>query len=113
MKRTPHVTKDRLYDEFNSVIAETEQLLKSLASAGNGKVDDLKAGVEQRLAAAGDRLARLREEALGQASAVARGTDEYVQANPWRAIGIVAAASAIAGLVAGLLVSRRPPSELD
>jgi ElaB/YqjD/DUF883 family membrane-anchored ribosome-binding protein len=105
--RSGNVTKERLFDEFNTVIAETEQLLKSLASAGNGKVDDLKAGVGQRLADAGDRLAKIREEALSQASAVARDTDEYVQANPWRSIGIVAAASALAGLVAGLLISRR------
>lgn len=104
---TSDVTKERLYDEFNTVIAETEQLLKSIASAGNGKVDDLKAGVGQRLAAASDRLAKIREEAVSQASAVARETDEYVQANPWRSIGIVAAASAIAGLAAGLLISRR------
>jgi ElaB/YqjD/DUF883 family membrane-anchored ribosome-binding protein len=101
------VSKERLFDEFNTVIAETEQLLKSIASAGNGKVGELKANVEQRLAAAGDRLAKIREEAMAQASTVARETDQYVQENPWRSIGIVAAASAIAGLAVGLLIARR------
>ena len=30
-----HVTNERLYDEFNTVVTEAEQLLKSVAAAGN------------------------------------------------------------------------------
>lgn len=108
MKLNPSdVTKEKLYDEFNTVIAETEQLLKSLAAAGNGKAGELRASVEQKLAAAGDRLAQIREEALGQASAAAKATDDYVQENPWRAIGFAAAVAGITGLIAGLLITRR------
>jgi ElaB/YqjD/DUF883 family membrane-anchored ribosome-binding protein len=103
----PEVTKERLLEEFNSVVTEAEQLLKSLATAGGDKAGTLKASIEQRLAAAGDRLARIREQALGHASATARATDRYVQGNPWQALGIVAALAAIAGLVTGLLIARR------
>lgn len=101
------VTKEKLFDEFNAVVTETEQLLKSIAGAGGDKAGALKASIEQGLAAAGDRLARIREESLNQANAAARATDEYVQENPWRAIGLVAAMAAITGLVAGLLIARR------
>jgi ElaB/YqjD/DUF883 family membrane-anchored ribosome-binding protein len=103
----PDVTKERLYEEFNTVVAETEQLLKSIASAGSGKAGALKASVEQSLAAASDRLAKIREEALSQASSVVRATDEYVHDNPWQAIGIAAALAATTGLAAGLLIARR------
>ena len=101
------VTNERLYQEFNSVVAETEQLLKSVATAGGEKAGALKANVEQGLAAAADRLEQIRLEALRQANVAARATDAYVRENPWRAIGIVAAVSATAGIVAGLLIARR------
>ena len=101
------VTNEALYQEFNTVVAETEQLLKSVATAGGEKAGELKAGVEQSLAAAGERLEQIRLEALRQANVATRATDEYVRENPWRAIGIVAAVSATAGIVAGLLIARR------
>lgn len=108
MKSSPsEVTKETLYQEFNTVVAETEQLLKSVATAGGDKAGAVKANVEQALTAAADRLEKIRQQALSQANAAARVTDEYVRENPWRAVGIVAALSAAAGLVAGLLIARR------
>jgi ElaB/YqjD/DUF883 family membrane-anchored ribosome-binding protein len=104
--QTP-VTKERLSQEFQTVVAETEQLLSSLAGAGNEKAGALKSSVAESLAAAGQRLAKIREEALSQACASARATDEYVKADPWRAIGIFAGAAAVAGFVAGLVIARR------
>jgi len=106
MKRAD-VSKDRLYDEFNSVVTETEQLLKSVATAGGEKADALRGGVADGIAAASERLDKLRLDALAQASSAADATDDYVQSNPWRAIGIAAAVSGLAGLVAGLLIARR------
>jgi len=108
MNQTPgEITKDKLFEEFNTVIVETETLLKSVASAGADKAGALRASAEQSLAAAGARLAKIREETLLQANAAARATDEYVQGNPWRAVGIVAALTAVTGLIAGLLIARR------
>ena len=108
MSQAPsEVTKERLYDEFNTVVTEAEQLLKSVAAAGGDKAGALRSSVEQSFAAAGARLAQIREEALGQANAAARATDQYVQESPWRAVGIVAALAGFTGLVAGLLIARR------
>ena len=108
MKQTQSdVTKERLFQEFNTVVAESEQLLKSVATAGTDQASALQASVEQTIAAAVDRVAKIREDALSQANAAARATDEYVKGNPWRAVGIVAGAAAITGLVAGLLITRR------
>ena len=101
------VTKERLFDEFNTVVAETEQLIKSVATAGSDQAGALKASVERSLAAAGERLAQIREEAVLQASTAAKATDTYVKENPWRAVGIVAAVTALTGLLAGLLIARR------
>ena len=58
------------------------------------KFSEKLADVKQKMASAQN----LASEGYRQAVTV---TDEYVQENPWRAVGI----AAIAGLVAGLLVT--------
>ena len=101
------VSTDPLYQEFNAVVTETQQLLKSVAAAGGNKAGALRDGIVDGLAAAGERLDKLRLQAVDQASAAAKATDDYVQESPWRALGIAAAVSALAGLAAGLLIARR------
>jgi ElaB/YqjD/DUF883 family membrane-anchored ribosome-binding protein len=101
------VTNDRLYAEFNSVVADTERLIKSIAAAGGDQTGALRENVERHLAAAGERLAKIRERTLEQAGAAARATDKYVHEHPWQAVGYVAGLAAITGLVAGLLLARR------
>ena len=105
-KITPEITKDRLLDEFNTVVTETENLLKSVAGAGTEQAGVLKANVDQAIVSASDQIAQIRKTALAQASAAAQATDEYVQGNPWRAVGIVAGLAAITGLLVGLLIAR-------
>jgi ElaB/YqjD/DUF883 family membrane-anchored ribosome-binding protein len=101
------VTNERLYEEFNSVIADTEQLLKSIAAAGGDQAGTLRENVERHFAEAGERLAKIRERTLEQAGAAARATDKYVHEHPWQAVGYVAGLAAITGLIAGLLLARR------
>ena len=100
-------TKEKLFQEFTTVVSETEQLIKSVAGAGSDKVGTMKASLEQGLASAEARMAKIRTDALAQATAACKATDEYVQDNPWRSVGIVAALAAVSGLVAGLLIARR------
>lgn len=100
-------TKERLFQEFNTVVAETETLLKSVAGAGSDQAGALKASVTQGLADAGARLKRIREESLHRASEAAHAADEYVHVHPWQTIGVAAALAGVVGLVAGLLIARR------
>ena len=101
------IPSDKLVKEFESVVAEAESLIKSIANASSDKVGSMRASVEQGLSAAGDRLAKIREQAVIQATDAARATDQYVQENPWRVIGAAAGVAAVAGLVVGILISRR------
>ena len=107
MNQIPADTKEKLFQEFNTVVAETEQLLKTVASAGNEKAGALKASLGNEFSAATERLVRIRDDAITQAAAAAKTTDEYVQGNPWRSVGIVATVAVAAGLIAGLLIARR------
>jgi ElaB/YqjD/DUF883 family membrane-anchored ribosome-binding protein len=105
------VTKDQLIEEFNAVVADTEQLLKSVATAGGEKGGHLREGVEQKLAVAKDRLRVLQQTAVKAAvdktGAAAHATDEYAHAHPWQSIGAAAGLAAIAGVALGILLSRR------
>jgi ElaB/YqjD/DUF883 family membrane-anchored ribosome-binding protein len=106
-------SNDKLLDEFNTVVAETEHLLKSVASLGSEKAGVLKGNVDQALASASDRVVDIRDRYLAQAEAAARSADEYVRQNPWRVIGIVALVAAAAGLISGLLTARSSPSAIN
>jgi ElaB/YqjD/DUF883 family membrane-anchored ribosome-binding protein len=102
-----HATKQRLMGELDAVVAQTEQLLDTVAHAGNTEAGAFKASAEHGIAVAADRLAQIRADALHRAGIAAKATDDYVHGNPWRAVVVVAAAAAIVGLLAGLVLSRR------
>lgn len=106
-RRSHEVTKAQLIEEFNAVVTETEQLLKSVANAGSETAGAVRASVEQNLADAKDRLRDLQQAATKKTQAAAHATDEYVHENPWQAIGIAAGLSVLVGVVIGLLPNRR------
>ena len=96
-------SRDKLVDEFSSVLSEAETLLDKAAKETGDKARDLRSQVEARLLSAKLKLQELEGEAVDRAKAAARATDDYVHDHPWQAIGVAAGI----GLVIGLLVSRR------
>jgi ElaB/YqjD/DUF883 family membrane-anchored ribosome-binding protein len=107
MSKAPVVTKDKLLDEFHTVVAETEQLLKSVASLSSDQAGMLKGNVDQALTSASDQVMQIRDKSVAQAKAAAMAAEEYVKQNPWSTIGTVALVSAGVGLISGLLIARR------
>jgi ElaB/YqjD/DUF883 family membrane-anchored ribosome-binding protein len=107
MAQTPDAAKDKLVEDFNTVIADTEQLLKSVAATGGEKARDFRATVEQNLKVARERLSDLEELAMERTREAARATDGYVRDNPWRSLGIAATVAAVAGIILGLMLNRR------
>jgi ElaB/YqjD/DUF883 family membrane-anchored ribosome-binding protein len=97
------VSKDKLVADMKVVIADAEELLKATANAAGDKVTAARARMEDSLRSARIKVAEAQEVVVDKAKAAARATDDYVHANPWRAVGIAAGA----GLVIGMLISRR------
>lgn len=97
------VTKAELVEEFKAVIADAEALIKATAQHGGEKVDQLRAQAETSLASAKLKLDDLHEDLIEKGREAVKVTDDYVQENPWKAVGIAAGI----GLVIGLLISRR------
>jgi ElaB/YqjD/DUF883 family membrane-anchored ribosome-binding protein len=99
----PSVARDQLVTDMKAVIADAEALLHATADAAGERVGTLRARAQQTLTEAKAKLSQLDDDVVRQAKDAARTADRYVRDNPWGAVGIAAAA----GVVIGLLISRR------
>jgi len=97
------VTKEKLVEDLKIVIADAEVLLRETASQAGEKISAAREKVQDSLDRAKAGLENIEEVVIDTGKQAARATDEYVHDHPWRAVGIAAAA----GLVIGLLISRR------
>jgi ElaB/YqjD/DUF883 family membrane-anchored ribosome-binding protein len=101
------VTSDKLMADLRAVAADMEHLLKATASQAGQHVAQARARAEESLKACIARIAEMQGVALAKTRAAGRATDDYVRANPWRAVAICA----VAGLVLGVLVARSGNSD--
>ena len=95
--------KDKLISDMKVVLADVEDLLKSAAAASGETAVALREKAAAKLKLATEKLSGLQEAALIKGKEAAKLTDEYVHANPWKAVGMAAAA----GFLIGLLVNRK------
>jgi ElaB/YqjD/DUF883 family membrane-anchored ribosome-binding protein len=100
---TVNISKDKLIQDFRIVVADAEELLRATASQAGEKVTAARERIQDSLHAAKVKLAEAEDVIVEQGRLAVRVTDEYVQENPWRAVGIAAGV----GLVIGLLIGRR------
>lgn len=100
-------TKDKLLEEFHSVVTETEKLLKSTATAGSDSLDDLSDSAEHGLAAAKEQLCKLQKAAIDRTGAAISATDAYAHQHPWQAVGLAAGLGLAVGALIGLSLNRR------
>jgi len=104
---TAQATREKLIEDFSTVIADTEALLKTMAAVGGEQAKALRADLESKLEASRESLKAFEQDAIERTQAAAKATDEYVHAHPWQSIAITACVAAIAGLVVGLVLTRR------
>ena len=97
------VTKDQLIQDFKTVVADAEALLKATAGQGGEAVAAARARAEESLASAKAKMTEAEAALVARTKAAAKATDEYVHGHPWQAIGIAASV----GVVIGLLIGRR------
>ena len=98
-----HAGADKLLADLQAVVDDAEELLHATAGQAGEKVAAARARAEDSVRAAKVRIDEMQDELLERGRALARDADEYVRENPWQSVSI----AAIAGLVIGLLVSRR------
>ena len=97
------VSKGKLAADLKIIIADAEELLRATAGQMGEKAAVARERIQESLRVAKIRLTDAEEIVVDKAKAAARATDDYVNEHPWGAVGIAAAA----GLVIGMLISRR------
>jgi ElaB/YqjD/DUF883 family membrane-anchored ribosome-binding protein len=96
------VTAGKLMVDMKVLAADAEELLKATGGRTGQRIAQPRASAQESLKAAGDRVADLPNLVLKKTRGAVRATDDYVDANPWRVIGI----SAVVGLVLGVFLAR-------
>ncbi len=86
--------------DIQNVVSDAQDLLKTVQEQGSDKIGEMRAKVQGQIDAARQTLAELQQNVQDGAKVAMNTTDEYVRANPWRAVGIAAAAGAIIGFLA-------------
>ena len=97
------VSKEKLVADLKVVVADAEELLRATASQAGEKVSAARERIQASLATAKVKLVEAERVLVEKTRQAAKATDAYVHDNPWQAVGI----AAMAGLVLGILISRR------
>ena len=99
--------KEKLLEDFSTVIEDSQALLKAMASAPSERMGALRGDLERKLGDARKRLTDLQDGALERGREAVRYTDEYVHDNPWQSIAIGAGVAAVIGIAIGVMLSDR------
>ena len=95
--------KEKLIRDLRNMIEDTEELLRLTAEQMGERVVEVRKRAQGSLAQAREQLARVQAEAVARGGQAKADVDEYVHANPWKAIAVVG----LAGLIVGSLINRR------
>ncbi|SFN30411.1 Membrane-anchored ribosome-binding protein, inhibits growth in stationary phase, ElaB/YqjD/DUF883 family [Nitrosospira briensis] len=103
MARNARETKEKLVNDFQSVIADTEELMKFVSNESGGKAQALRDKLDRNLKLAKDYLHDVEGSVVDKSRVAARVTDEYVHENAWRTVGLAIGV----GILIGFLIRDR------
>ncbi len=96
-------TRDRLIEDFKTVIHYAEELVKATADQTGDKIGAVRGQAEKSLREARRKLDEMENNIIGRGKAAAKATDQLVHEKPWQSVAL---ASAV-GVMLGMLISRR------
>ena len=86
--------------DVQNVVSEAQELLKTVKDEGASKIDEVKSKLTAQYDVAREKFGEIQTTVQEGAKVAMTTTDAYVRSNPWRAVGIAAAAGAIIGFLA-------------
>jgi len=96
-------SQQNLKGGLTRVLAQMEEYLRATASQTGEKLGVMRESLQEGINKLKNRVADTTEIVVDKTKVAARATDDYVNDNPWRAMGIAAAV----GMIVGILISRR------
>lgn len=95
--------RDELLNEINEILANAEALFDDSSKSNEAELKKLKDSLTSRFDKAKQQFTHLQQEALESGKKIAKQTDNLVQENPYKAIGV----AGVIGLLLGVLISRK------
>jgi ElaB/YqjD/DUF883 family membrane-anchored ribosome-binding protein len=95
--------RDQLMNDLKTVIHDAEAWLRHGSQMTGDEFQAAKAKFERTLSNAKADLMQLEQNVVEKTRIAAKATDEYVNENPWKSVGVGMAA----GLVIGMLIARK------
>ena len=92
--------------ELSRIVAQAEELLKTLGEEGGAAADAVRQRVMRTVSQAKVRLADTSDRVRERAVDASKATDRYVHDNPWKSIAYGAVAGAAVALIATALLRR-------
>ena len=99
----PSNSKEKLVSDMKVVVSDAEEILRATTGVAGDKIGELRERIAERLRDAKVRIADAEDMLVDRTKAAARATDDSVNDNPWRAVGIAAGV----GLLLGIIIGRR------
>lgn len=103
MTSETQVARDRLVEDFKTVMHDAEELIKATANQTGDKIGAVRARAEESLREARRKLGEMESNVVGRTKAAAKATDQLVHENPWQSVAVATAV----GFLLGMLISRR------
>ena len=97
---------DSTVNELNRVIAQAEELMRTLGEEGGAAAEAVRQRVLRTVSQAKVRIAEASQRMKGAATDAARVTDDYVHDNPWKSIAYGAVAGAAVAVLTTALLRR-------
>lgn len=95
--------RDRLVEDFKTVVHYAEELVKATAGQTGDKIGAARGQAEESLREARRKLSEMEDNIIGRGKAAAKATDQLVHDKPWQSVVL---ASAV-GVMLGMLISRK------
>jgi len=94
-------SKQKLVSDMKVVVSDAEEILRATAGVAGEKMSDLRERIGERLRDAKLRIADAEAVFVDKTKAAARATDDFVNDNPWQAVGIAAGVGVLLGIIIG------------
>jgi ElaB/YqjD/DUF883 family membrane-anchored ribosome-binding protein len=101
MNGESHSAREKLVEDFNTVIQDAEELLRATAGQTGEKIEAVRARAEENLRKARARLEEMQVDLMERTKAAAKATDQLVHENPWQSVALATAVGFLIGIMTG------------
>ena len=98
-RRNLQAAQNALIEEFHTLIADTERLLKHTQDTAGSQTEELRGKITANMSRAREMLKEQENTLRDQSEAAIQCTEEYVQTHPWQSIGIAAGDGFLLGMI--------------